>query len=234
MTGELAELADHLERRGIRALRQLLGRPLSHGPTDVSNTEAARLTETYWILLDLIGDRVQLTAAGYLKPALVERIAERTGLADWWIGKANREDQTYPSPRFAVRRGPWAWSAYARASSRRPLLPRGAAVIRRRYGGTSSGDCLWAPRTSNVKAGWMTLAVVGSGTPPEEWRSEISELLYDLGWRSGYDRSSPPPANSDTLTVLGLLAGAARARWGEVQDIDFAVAATARAVIRHP
>ncbi len=96
VTDELAALADQLERRGIRALRQLLGRPFSHGPTDVSDAEAARLTETYRIFLDVIGDGVPLTAAGYLKPALVEQIAERTGISDWWIGKANREDQTYP------------------------------------------------------------------------------------------------------------------------------------------
>jgi len=32
VTGELAELVDQLERRGIRSLREVLGRPLSHAP----------------------------------------------------------------------------------------------------------------------------------------------------------------------------------------------------------
>ena len=82
VTGELAELAEQLEHRGIRLLREVLGRPFSHGPTDVSEDEAARLTETYRIFLDLIGDGVPLTAAGYLKPALVEQIAERSGIGD--------------------------------------------------------------------------------------------------------------------------------------------------------
>ncbi len=78
----------------------------------------------------------------------------------------------------------------------------------------------------------MALAVAGSGVPAQEWRSEISDLLYALGWASGHDRFSPPPAHSSTLGVLEQLAGASRVRWREVTGVDFAVAATARAVIR--
>ena len=49
------------------------------------------------ILLNLIGPGgVELTAAGYLKPALVEQLAHDTGISDTWIGKVNREDQTWP------------------------------------------------------------------------------------------------------------------------------------------
>ena len=96
VTGELAELAEQLDHRGIRLLREVLGRPFSHGPTDVTDAEAARLTETYRTFLDIIGDGVTLTAAGYLPPAVVEQVAESTGISEWWIGKANREDLTYP------------------------------------------------------------------------------------------------------------------------------------------
>lgn len=37
-----------------------------------------------------------LTSAGYLPPELVEQFAERTGITEWWIGKANRGDLTPP------------------------------------------------------------------------------------------------------------------------------------------
>jgi hypothetical protein len=82
------------------------------------------------------------------------------------------------------------------------------------------------------QAGWMALAVVGSGVPAEEWRGEVSELLSALGWRIDRVSDALPPAHSPTLDVLGELAGAARTRWGRIEGIDFGVAATARAVIQ--
>lgn len=60
----------------------MLGRPLSHGPTEVTDDEAARLTEAYRVLLDLVGDGVALTSAGYLPPKLVEQFAERMNITE--------------------------------------------------------------------------------------------------------------------------------------------------------
>jgi hypothetical protein len=234
VTGELAELADQLERRGIRMLREVLGRPLSQGPTNVSEEEARRLTETYRTFLEVIGDGVALTAAGYLKPALVEQIAERTGISDGWIGKANREDQTYPVADIrstaralglvSVRKGRLAPTAAAKRCGDDPQ-----ALWRHIIGRLPLGT-----KDAERQAGWMALASAASGTSTQDWRDEISDLMYALGWRSGHDRFSVPSANSETLDVLRLLAGSARARWGEIEGVDPAVAATARAVIRNP
>ena len=231
VTGELADLAEQLERRGIRLLREVLGRPLSHGPVDVTDAEAARLTQTYRTFLDVISDGVTLTAAGYLPPAVVEQVAERTGINDWWIGKANREDLTYPVA--DIRRSA---RALGLVSVRKGRLSPTAAATRCR-----DPQALWrhivgrlplGTKDAERQAGWMALAVAGSGVPAEAWRSEVSDLLFALGWRSGHDRFSPPPAHSAALDVLDLLADAARVRWGEIKGVDFAVAATARAVIR--
>lgn len=52
------------------------------------------------------------------------------------------------------------------------------------------------------QAGWMVLAVAGSGTPVEQWRDETSDLLYDLGWSDGRDGFTPPPPQSATFQVL--------------------------------
>lgn len=82
------------------------------------------------------------------------------------------------------------------------------------------------------QAGWIALAVAGSGVPAQEWRSEISDLLFALGWRNGRNRFSSPPAKSATLDVLEQLAGASRVPWREIKGVDLTVAATARAVIR--
>jgi len=233
VTGELAELADQLEGRGVRKLREVLGRLPSHGPMDVSDGEAARLTETYRLFLDVIGDGVALTGAGYLPPSVVERFAKLSGITRWWIGKANREDMTPPVA--AVRDTARALGLVSVRNSR--LTPTAAAtrcaphpralwqhIVGRLPLGTKDVD---------RQAGWMALAVACSGVPAEEWRSETSDLMFALGWRSGGDRFSPPSAHSPTLEVLDQLAGAAGTGW-RLAGTDLAVAATARAVIRRP
>jgi hypothetical protein len=232
VTGELADLLERLERRGVRGLREVLGRPMSHGPTEVFDDEAARLTEVYRIFLEVVGDGVALTSAGYLPPKVVEQLAERTGIAGWWIGKANREDLTPPVA--AVRE---TARALGLVSVRKGRLAPTAAGTRCR----SHAPALWqhivgrlplGTKEFDRQAGWLALAVVGSGVPAQEWHREISDLLFALGWGSGADRYSPPPARSPTLEVLDQLAGAARTGWRRVEGADLAVAATARAVIR--
>ncbi len=231
VTGELAELSEQLERRGIRLLREVLGRPHSHEPTEVTSAEAARLTESYRIFLDLIGDGVSLTQAGYLPPTVVEQFAERSGITGWWIGKANREDLTPPvaDVRDTAR-------ALGLVTARKGRLTPTAAGDRSRH----DPQALWqhivrrlpvGTKETDRHAGWMALAVAGSGVPAQEWRGEISNLLFALGWRSGRDRYSPAPAHSPTLDVLHQLAGATRTGW-RVTGTDSAVAASARAAIR--
>ena len=231
VTGELAELADQLERRGILLLREVLGRPLSHAPTDVTDAEAARLTQPYRVLLDVIGDGVALTGAGYLQPGVVEELARRTGITDWWIGKANREDLTPPVAQVrhaaralglvSLRKGRLSPTAAATRCGQDPqALVR--HVVNRLPLGKKDGE---------RHAGWLALAVVGSGAPAEAWEGEISDLLHGLGWRDGYDRFSAPPGDSPTLDVLEHLAGSVGAR-GRVKGLHLAVAATARAAIR--
>jgi hypothetical protein len=231
VTAELAELADRLERHGTR-LREVLGRPLSHGPTDVTDAEAARLTEPYQVLLDVTGDGVALTAAGYLPPAVVENIAVRTGITGWWIGKANREDLTPPVAEVrdtarslglvTVRAGRLVPTAAGRRCRQDPQALWKHIVGRLPLGRVDS----------ERQSGWMALAVVGSGVPAQQWRNEISDLLFALGWRSGTDRYSPPPADSLTIDVLDQLSGSARTGWS-VTGTDLSVAATARAATRN-
>ncbi|MDO9498379.1 MAG: plasmid pRiA4b ORF-3 family protein, partial [Nocardioides sp.] len=232
VTGELAELVEELDHRGIRLLREVLGRPLSHGPTEVTEAEAARLTETYRTFLDVVGDGVTLTAAGYLPPAVVEQVAERTGVAAWWFGKANREDLTFPVAgiRTTAR-------ALGLVSVRKGRLSPTAAAIRCGHDPQALlhhivGRLPLGTKDAERQAGWLALAVAGSGTPAQDWRSEISDLMFALGWRRGHDRYSTPPAASATLGVLEQLAGASRVRWREITGTDFAVTAAARAVVR--
>ena len=232
VTGEMADLAEQLEHRGIRLLREVLGSPLSHGPTDVTAEEAAQITATYRTFLDVIGDGVALTGAGYLPPSVVEQYAERSGITGWWIGKANREDLTPPvaKVRDTAR-------ALGLVGVRKGRLTPTAAAVRFRQDPLALwqhivGRLPLGTRDADRQAGWMALAVVGSGVPAHEWHNEISELLLALGWCSGQDRYSAPPAHSPTLDALEHLAGAPRTRWGRIQGVHLSVATTARAVIR--
>jgi len=175
VTGELADLFEQLERQGIRSLRAVLARPMSHGPAEVSDDEAARLTEAYRVLLEVVGDGVALTSAGYLAPKLVEQLAERTGIAGWWIGKANREDLTPPVAAVrdtakavglvSVRKGRLTPTAAGRRCHRDP---------QEHCGSTSSNGFRWAARSPTAR--------------PVGWRSRWSAAAYRR--RSGARRSA--------------------------------------------
>lgn len=230
VVGELAALLQQLERRGDRTLTQVLARPESHAAVEVSESEAARLVEPFVVLLDVIGDGVRLTSAGYLPPALVEQLAELTGVTDWWIGKANREDLTWPVAglRDVAR-------ALGLVSARKGRLAPTAAVRRCR----DQPLALWRHVVSRLpvgkaefdrQAGWLTLAVAGSGVPAEEWDQEIRDLLLGLGWRiEGRPFPELVAVDIPTLDVLELLSG--KTRRSRLIGLDPAVAATARAVI---
>lgn len=60
---------------------------------DPAPQEAVR---PYRWLIETVGDGVALTAAGYLRPAMVTEAMIELGWTEQWIGKQNREDQTLP------------------------------------------------------------------------------------------------------------------------------------------
>lgn len=228
---ELASLLELSRNRGARGLRIALAHPSASGTTDIDADDAAELTEPFRVLLDVVGDGAALTGAGYLKPVVVEQIAHRTGITGWWIGKANREDLTWPV---------WELRATARAlglvSVRKGRIAPTRAIAARRDDPQAilrhiTGRLPLGTTPAERHAGWIALAVVANETPAELWEESISELLFGLGWR---DRQGPyraPSSDSPTLDALRLLAGAPRANWRPT-GVNTAVAAIARTVIR--
>ncbi|MGK0720760.1 plasmid pRiA4b ORF-3 family protein [Leucobacter sp. W1478] len=231
VTDELASLLVLERNRGSRSLRDALARPTFHGTTEVDPADAARVTEPFRILLEVIGDGASLTGAGYLKPADVEQIAQRIGITKWWIGKANREDQTWPVAQLratarslglvAVRKGRISPTQAGKRCAGDP-----ESLLRRIIGGLPLGKS-----PAERQAGWAALAIAGSEIPAELWNGAIKEVMFDLGWRDGSDRSAAPPAHSVTLDVLNILAGASQDRW-HGRGVDAAVAAIARAATK--
>src|SRR5699024_11056063 len=207
---ELASLLELDGARGPGSLRAVLSRPASHGSTEFGQQEAAELTAAYRILLETIGEGTNLTGAGYLKPALVEQTAQRTGLTEWWIGKANREDQT---PQVAslrasarslglvsVRKGRLAPTRVAKGLADDP-----ERLLRHIIGRLPLGKT-----DADRHAGWVSLAVTGSEASGRSLREQISEVMYGLGWRDGRDGIGLPPTQNPTLEVP--------ARWGAAES----------------
>jgi hypothetical protein len=91
---EHAELVDRLERARWRPLLRLLDEADVDGGAPPEPDPAA--VEPYRWLLARVGDGLRLTQAGRLPPAVVEEVMRALGWDAGWIGKMNREDQTYP------------------------------------------------------------------------------------------------------------------------------------------
>ncbi len=233
VSGEFAELAESLEQQGVRVLRHVLAQPASHGSTEVSDPDAVALTEAYRIFLDVVGDGVKLTGAGYLPPSVVTEIGARTGLAEWWFGKVNREDKTPPIAHLrgtaralglvSVRKGVLNPTAAGRRLQDKPqaLLAR---IIERLPLGKDRFD---------RQSGWLTLAFTGSEAPLDGSWSTVGELLYAIGWRYDGHPGSVLAAHSPTRDVLRVLGGELRTGCRR-QSAHPALGGVARAVVHRP
>ena len=92
----LVDLAERLDQMSLRLLGNLLETGWQQR-TEISDVDVETAVRPYTLLLELTGDDgLELTAAGRLKPAIVERLAVDTGVTSWWIGRSNREDKTLP------------------------------------------------------------------------------------------------------------------------------------------
>lgn len=57
----------------------------------------ARAVRPWQLLLEIAGTQgIPLTAAGWMRPAVVQEVYDELGMAREWIGKGNREDMTLP------------------------------------------------------------------------------------------------------------------------------------------
>ena len=196
-----------VEARG--RLRQLIVAAALDEPVDVDADAAARMVHPYtWLLRRVGDDGIALTAAGYLPPAHVSAAFEQLGLADEWIGKGNREDQTLPV-------------LHLRETAERSGLLRRyrKRLVRTRRGRVVLDDpvALWwqlaertPPHTSDgleVQAGMLLLLTVAAGIADGDVvDGTIATVLDGIGWahHDGAPLSTIDIARStwDTRTLL--------------------------------
>jgi hypothetical protein len=176
--------------------------------------DVGRAARPWLAVLDAVGVGTKLTAAGYLPPALVEQIAEATGVLEWWIGKANREDLTWPVATLRDNaqevgllrkaKGTLAPTARARAAADHPreLVIR---VLER----------LPLGKGFEVEAGWFALLGLAAGASDAALHAGMAQMLTDRGWRthgsSGVSASDAHRGARPTLDALESMAGGNRA-----------------------
>ncbi|GGI09385.1 plasmid pRiA4b ORF-3 family protein [Egicoccus halophilus] len=175
-----------------RQLRTLAS--TADGGDDVDEARAARMLRPLRVLLDTVGDGVKLTAAGYLPPAVVQRIFDELDLGDEWIGKGNREDLTYPvlqlretGQRLQLLRkfkGRLVPTPRARALADDPVglwqHVAGALPV----GGRDAADAGW-------QAGVLLLALMAAGAT-DDAEVRVAALLTALGWAVGEGQPVDP------------------------------------------
>jgi len=148
--------------------------------------------DRYRWLLDRIGDDgVQLTAAGYLPPALVGEIAVALNLDDLWIGTANREHHTAPVLQF---RESAQDLGLLRKSKGYLMLTKAGRHVR------DDPDFMWQhlvdalPATRSRRgphaegerhAGALYLLAVAAGLPETAREQLVADGLAAAGWRDG-------------------------------------------------
>jgi hypothetical protein len=141
-------------------------------------------------LLDRVGAQgITLTQAGYLPPAHVEAIAEFLRLDDVWIGKNNREVQTYPVLEF--RESAQRLGLLRKAHNKLTLTKAAArarvdvdALWRLIAGGLPLGLTTRGPEArASLDAGLLLLIGVAAGAPRNGRTQLVAECLGLLGWR---------------------------------------------------
>ncbi|MEP6648420.1 MAG: plasmid pRiA4b ORF-3 family protein [Lapillicoccus sp.] len=205
------------------SIEDLLANPataLAAAPADaagIAPVDLAAAVRPWRLLLELAAsDGIPLTGAGWMKPAVVERIYTTLDLQQEWIGKGNREDLTAPVAQ--LRRTAQSLGLLRKRKDRLLVGPKGRAV---------SGDdmALWRVLTRSLPPRgtfardatvlWLMRVVETGGADPRE-SDVVAEQLTRHGWRredgaevSGWDASD---GYRDVAGIVARLSGSASYR----------------------
>ena len=179
-------------------------------PQGLDDEDAQRAARPWRSVLEAVGPGVKLTTAGYLPPTTVEQIAQASGVSDWWIGKANREDLTPPVA--AMRETAQAVGLLRK--SKGMLTPtaraRNAAGDARELVGAVLAR-LPLGKGFEAEAGWFALLGCAVGISGTALEAGVAQILTDRGWRTkGRPTVSPGQARigaEPTLAALRAMAG---------------------------
>lgn len=157
-----------------------------------------------WLLNEAGADGLQLTADGYLKPAVVARAVRELCWEYRWPGKANRENQTRPV--LQLRHQLQAWKLLRKSKGRLVLSPAGRKV---HDGGRPLWDYLaeamaFVPEESTAIVTGIVVQWLLDGTTPSWDRREriVADTLRAAGFRM--KDGSPIPLDLARELYLGV------------------------------
>ncbi|MGB8020423.1 MAG: plasmid pRiA4b ORF-3 family protein [Candidatus Nanopelagicales bacterium] len=210
----LADLVKALRGEGwVQATAWLaaVGPRLAAGLAEEDVRRAAR---PWLAVLHAVGPGTKLTAAGYLPPVVVEQIAQAAGVTDWWIGKANREDLTWPVARLRDTAQGVGLLRKAKGTLTPTARARAVADHPRELVTTVLGR-LPLGKGFQAEAGWFALLGLAAGASGAALDEGAAKILTDRGWRTGgNERVSAAQAHRGsrlTLDALESMAGGAEA-----------------------
>ena len=199
------------------------------------NALQASLKPFIWFLDRAADHGIQLTASGYLKPADVTALAEVLPTMDGWIGKANREHDSFPV--FEFRKALQALGLLRKYKGSLLLTRAGrdARVAWQALWNHVADRLVPNPDGFDTEATLLLLLYTATSAGSEPALSTIVDALNHLGWQS---RDGTPITTSDLyrLPALDVLRNMSTARpsadcWWRIDDV---VAELARAALRRP
>jgi hypothetical protein len=176
---------------------------------EVLNEDDLQVAARPWMaLLQAVGSGAKLTAAGYLPPVTVEQVAQASGVTDWWIGKANREDLTPPVAELRenaqalglVRKakGMLTPAARARAALDNPRELVSLVLTRLPLG-----------KGFEAEAGWLALLGYAAGVSGKALSADLAKIMAERWRMKDGTNVSPEQASRAARLSLGPLEASA-------------------------
>ena len=196
-----------------RQLAELVREAQPGEPARLTAEDAAPMVRRYAWLLDRVGDEgIKLSESGYLPPVHVAAACLELNLADEWIGKGNRENQTMPV--LELRESAQKLGLLRKQRGRLLLTKQGQRLRADPVGlwWHVVARMLWHDRESiEQQAGLVSLIGVAAGRDitAEPFRVLLNDVLGAFGWRHSDGTPlgawSGTGAAHDTVHVLRLM-----------------------------
>ena len=231
------EALERLQPTALEAVQRLSPRwqatvsswAMSAAGSTLSARDLDDLASPYRLLLEAIGDGVQLTAAGYLPADLVRALCPALRIDPILAGKANRESNIRPLLMF---RAAAERSGLLHRSGRR-LEPTADA-----HDVQEDAEAMWRHISARLpygddelasEIGWFTLLAVAGSVERYDVFTAVHELCIDAGWT--YEGGGTIARQSVNELVWPTLAALIGPRWNSLEPWPSWVPAAAASVV---